>query len=164
MQCPIKGKNESCVRGVRTYYAGFFPGLITWKRGLWRSIFCNFFKKTPKSPWNGLRKRAKNSLKTGLFYLILLKKSAFVKFFLIDFQIDNKKIKKKYVTGVECNLQSTIFAVPNEGERTEVLWGEGRREMFIERMKKDVANTQGFFWGSQAMRPGQTKKKKKEII
>jgi hypothetical protein len=43
------------------------------------------------------------------------------------------------------NEKSTIFAVPNEGERTEVLRGEGRGGMFIERMKKDVANTQGFF-------------------
>ena len=36
--------------------------------------------------------------------------------------------------------QKCIFAVPNERDR-----GDRENGRFIERMKKDVANTQGFF-------------------
>ena len=40
-----------------------------------------------------------------------------IKFFLTDYQQDNKKIKKKWVGVGECNILKCIFAVPIERER-----------------------------------------------
>ena len=71
-------------------------------------------------------------------------------------------MQKKEGGIVPSEWKKHYFCGPKWGGKDRVRWGEGIWEKFIERMKKDVANTQGFFWGSQAMRPGQTKKK--EII
>ena len=59
------------------------------------TVFTDFSEKTPKSPLNTPSKMGQNRLFFEVFYPKISIKIKKIKFFLIDYQLDKRKIKKK---------------------------------------------------------------------
>lgn len=135
------------------------------KRGATDMKITSFSGKTPKSAHFHLRKRLKKRSKTGNFRKKRDAGKQKQKLFSLTISELPKKWKKKCPEVLRGKGKPPIFAVPIEREtgcKPRGKEGESDWECSLKEWK-DVANTQGFFWDSQAIKSGQTKHNKKEI-
>lgn len=122
------------------------------------TFFAPFSENSPKMPDFACRWRPFFRVEEGLQGVVFAKKRVFRKFFLTDIQRVAKKMHFFWQEEEQPIGKNAIFAVPIERETEARRLGE-----FIERMRKDVANTQGKFLKRFASDEVGTDKKREEI-